>query len=69
VAKFWAADGGSRIAGSAQHLHGGIGVDVDYPIHRHFLWTKALEFRLGGATPTLVRLGRDLAAHPPRENA
>jgi len=70
VAKFWAADGGSRIAGSAQHLHGGIGVDVDYPIHRHFLWTKALEFRLGGATPTLVRLGRDLAAHPPHpENA
>jgi alkylation response protein AidB-like acyl-CoA dehydrogenase len=65
VAKFWAADGGSRIAGSAQHLHGGIGVDVDYPIHRYFLWTKALEFRLGGATPTLVRLGRDMAAHPP----
>jgi len=69
VAKFWAADGGSRIAGSAQHLHGGIGVDVDYPIHRHFLWTKALEFRLGGATPTLVRLGRDLAARPPQEDA
>jgi alkylation response protein AidB-like acyl-CoA dehydrogenase len=67
VAKFWAADGGSRIAGSAQHLHGGIGVDVDYPIHRYFLWTKALEFRLGGATPTLVRLGRDMAAAPPED--
>ena len=65
VAKFWAADGGSRIAGSAQHLHGGIGVDVDYPIHRYFLWTKALEVRLGGAAPTLSRLGRDLAAAPP----
>ncbi len=65
VAKFWAADGGSRVAGSAQHLHGGIGVDVDYPIHRYFLWTKALEFRLGAATPTLVQLGRDLAAAPP----
>ena len=69
VAKFWAADGGSRIAGSAQHLHGGIGVDIDYPIHRYFLWTKALEFRLGGATPTLVRLGRDMAANPPSELA
>ena len=67
VAKFWAADGGSRIAGSAQHLHGGIGVDVDYPIHRYFLWTKALEFRLGAATPTLVRLGRGMAASPPQQ--
>ena len=69
VAKFWAADGGSRIAGSAQHLHGGIGVDVDYPIHRYFLWTKALEYRLGSATPTLARLGRDMATNPPREDA
>ncbi|NNL66515.1 MAG: acyl-CoA dehydrogenase, partial [Myxococcales bacterium] len=67
VAKFWAAEGGSRVAGSAQHLHGGIGVDVDYPIHRYFLWTKALEYRLGSAAPTLARLGRDLAANPPKE--
>lgn len=69
VAKFWAAEGGSRIAGSAQHLHGGIGVDVDYPIHRYFLWSKALEYRLGSAAPTLARLGRDLAAHPPKEDS
>ena len=69
VAGFWAADGGSRIAGSAQHLHGGLGVDVDYPIHRHFLWSKALELRLGGATPSLARLGREMAAAPPSEQA
>ena len=31
VAKFWAADGGARIATACQHLHGGIGVDLDYP--------------------------------------
>jgi len=69
VAGFWAAEGGSRITASAQHLHGGIGVDVDYPIHRYFLWSKALELRLGGATPTLVRLGRDMAARPPEGDA
>jgi alkylation response protein AidB-like acyl-CoA dehydrogenase len=69
VAAFWAAEGGSRITASAQHLHGGIGVDVDYPIHRYFLWSKALELRLGGAAPTLVRLGRHMAAHPPEEAA
>jgi alkylation response protein AidB-like acyl-CoA dehydrogenase len=67
VAKFWAADGGARIANTAQHLHGGIGVDVDYPVHRYFLWTKALELSDGAATPQLVRLGRDLARTGPAE--
>jgi alkylation response protein AidB-like acyl-CoA dehydrogenase len=69
VAKFWAADGGARIAAACQHLHGGIGVDLDYPIHRYFLRSKALELALGGATPHLVRLGRDLAASGPAELA
>jgi alkylation response protein AidB-like acyl-CoA dehydrogenase len=69
VAKFWAAEGGARIAASAQHLHGGIGVDLDYPIHRYFLRSKALELALGGATAQLVRLGRDLAATGPTELA
>jgi len=69
VAGFWAAEAGARIAASAQHLHGGIGVDLDYPIHRYFLWSKAIELRLGGATPTLVRLGRAMAASPPSGGA
>ncbi len=67
VAKFWAADGWARIAAACQHLHGGIGVDLDYPIHRYFLRSKALELALGGATPHLVRLGRDLAESGPAE--
>jgi 3-oxocholest-4-en-26-oyl-CoA dehydrogenase beta subunit len=69
VAKFWAADGGARIAAACQHLHGGIGVDLDYPLHRYFLHSKAHELALGGATPQLVRLGRDLAATGPAELA
>lgn len=64
VAKFWAAEGGSRIANAAQHLHGGLGADLDYPIHRYFLWSKSLELSLGGAAPQLARLGRDLARGP-----
>jgi len=67
IAKFWAADGGSRIANSAMHLHGGIGVDLDYPIHRYFLWAKALELMLGGAAPQLSRLGAQMAADPPQD--
>ena len=57
VAKFWAADGGSRIGHAALHVHGGISIDVDYPIHRYFLWLKQIENTLGAATPELVRLG------------
>jgi len=65
VAKFWAAEGGARITAAAQHLHGGVGVDVDYPIHRYFLAAKALELALGGATQQLARLGRDMARSQP----
>jgi alkylation response protein AidB-like acyl-CoA dehydrogenase len=69
IAKFWAADAGSRIATATQHLHGGMGVDLDYPIHRYFLWTKTLELAHGAATPQLVKLGRDMALSGPQELA
>jgi alkylation response protein AidB-like acyl-CoA dehydrogenase len=62
VAKFWAADGSQRVVHAAQHLHGGIGVDTDYPLHRYFRWAKVLELTLGGATTSLLRLG-ELLAH------
>jgi alkylation response protein AidB-like acyl-CoA dehydrogenase len=61
IAKFWAADGGQRVVHAAQHLHGGMGVDRDYPVHRYFLWAKHLELTLGGATHQLLRLGDILA--------
>ena len=37
VAKYWAAEGGQRVVHAASHLHGGVGVDRDYPLHRYFL--------------------------------
>ena len=51
IAKFWAADGAQRVVHAAQHLHGGIGVDLDYPIHRYFRWAKVLELTLGRGEP------------------
>jgi alkylation response protein AidB-like acyl-CoA dehydrogenase len=69
VAKFWAADAGSRIANSTIHLHGGIGSDVDYPIQRYFLWAKSLELTLGSASPLLRQLGQDMARTGPQEAA
>ena len=64
VAKFWASEGGQRVVHAAQHLHGGMGVDRDYPLHRYFLWAKHLELTVGSATPQLVKLGAMLAAEP-----
>jgi 3-oxocholest-4-en-26-oyl-CoA dehydrogenase beta subunit len=64
TAKFWAAEGGSRIGHAALHVHGGISIDVDYPIHRYFLWIKQIEFTLGSATPQLLKIGRELADTP-----
>jgi len=61
TAKFWAAEGGWRIVHAGHHVHGGVGVDRDYPLHRYFLAHKQLELQLGSATPTLQRLGRLLA--------
>ena len=62
TAKYWAAEGGSRIGHTALHIHGGISIDVDYPVHRYFLWLKTIENTLGAATPQLVRLGERIAA-------
>lgn len=64
IAKFWAADGGHRVAHAAQHLHGGIGLDVDYPVHRYFRWAKVLELHHGTGTDHLRKLGTLLAADP-----
>ena len=64
VAKLWAADGGQRVVHAAVHLHGGVGVDREYPLHRFFLNTKHIELTLGGATDQLLRLGATLAAEP-----
>ena len=64
VAKYWAAEGGQRVVHAATHLHGGVGVDRDYPLHRYFLLTRQIELTLGGANESLRRLGRILAEEP-----
>ncbi|HEU5033903.1 MAG TPA: acyl-CoA dehydrogenase family protein [Mycobacteriales bacterium] len=64
VAKFWVGDGGMRVLHACQHLHGGLGVDLDYPLHRYFVWGKQLEHSLGTPTRQLLSLGASLAATP-----
>ncbi|MEZ4375793.1 MAG: acyl-CoA dehydrogenase family protein [Polyangiaceae bacterium] len=62
VASFWAKDAGNRVVNAAQHIHGGIGFDRDYPLYRYFLGVKTLEQRMGSATSCLSELGQRLAA-------
>jgi 3-oxocholest-4-en-26-oyl-CoA dehydrogenase beta subunit len=61
TAKFWAADAGHRVAHTAVHVHGGLGIDTSYPVHRYFAAAKHHEFALGGATAQLRRIGAALA--------
>ena len=64
TAKFWAADAGHRVAHTAVHVHGGVGIDLGYPLQRYFAAAKHNEFSLGGATTQLRRIGAALAASP-----
>ncbi|MET7651723.1 acyl-CoA dehydrogenase family protein [Streptomyces sp. NPDC005486] len=64
VAKIWASEGVRRVVQTAQHLHGGFGADVDYPLHRYHAWAKYLELSLGPAAAHEEALGDLLAAHP-----
>ncbi|MDX3579983.1 acyl-CoA dehydrogenase family protein [Streptomyces sp. FL07-04A] len=64
LAKIWASEGVRRIVQTAQHLHGGFGADVDYPLHRYHAWAKHLELSLGPAAAHEEALGDLLAAHP-----
>ena len=67
LAKYFVAEAGARIVAASQHLHGGMGVDRDYPVHRFYLWAKQLELDLGGTTASLIRIGRILAEMPLEE--
>lgn len=56
-----ANDTGHRVGHMAQHVHGGMGVDISYPIHRFLYWSRALNAAMGGTEHQLARLGDWLA--------
>ena len=60
VASWFAAEAGQRAVFATQHLHGGMGADISYPIHRYFLWGKQIELLLGPPSGQLARLGGQL---------
>jgi acyl-CoA dehydrogenase len=63
TAAWWAAEAGQHAVHLTQHLHGGMGADITYPVHRFFLWGKQIELLLGGASALLAELGEALEGH------
>lgn len=63
TAKVWSAEGVRAVAATAQHLHGGMGADLDYPLHRYHAWAKHLELYLGPAPAYEEEVGEILATH------
>ncbi|HEY8479379.1 MAG TPA: acyl-CoA dehydrogenase family protein [Spirillospora sp.] len=57
VAAYNACDPVVKALYTCQHLHGGIGLDVTYPLHRYFAWGRQCAHLLGGADDALDSLG------------
>ncbi len=62
VACWYATEAAERIQHTVQHLHGGLGADTTFPVHRRLLWTMRTNALLGGPSRQLVRLGAALIA-------
>ncbi|MGP5724448.1 acyl-CoA dehydrogenase family protein [Arthrobacter rhombi] len=56
TASWWAREGGFRVVHAAQHLHGGMGADVDSHIHRFFLWVRELDVLWGTSAQVIEEL-------------
>ncbi|HEX5861814.1 MAG TPA: acyl-CoA dehydrogenase family protein [Nocardioides sp.] len=52
VAAYWTCVEGLPALHTCQHLHGGMGVDETYPLHRYFSWITDLTHALGGPALT-----------------
>jgi alkylation response protein AidB-like acyl-CoA dehydrogenase len=61
IASYNACDPVVKALYTCQHLHGGIGLDVTYPLHRYFAWGKHVGHLLGGAEDQLDSLGAVIA--------
>lgn len=62
ITKAWAGDVGHRVSYASQHLHGGMGIDRDYPLWRYCLWARHNEMMLGASAQQLAALGERIAA-------
>ena len=64
MAKYFAAEAGQRVVRAAQHLHGGVGVDRDYPLAPLLPVGQAARAHPRRRQPPAHPLGHLLAAQP-----
>jgi len=57
AARLWSVRAAQSIVRTGHQLHGGVGVDLDYPLHRFTRRSAWLSQRLGGAPAALHELG------------
>ncbi|MEO6884825.1 MAG: acyl-CoA dehydrogenase family protein, partial [Jatrophihabitantaceae bacterium] len=57
VAGYWLAAEVPTALQVCHHLHGGLGVDITYPLHRYYSEAKDLARLVGGASARLTRIG------------
>ena len=62
VAAYWLAEQAPAALMTCHHLHGGIGMDVSYPLHRYSSLVRDLVRFVGGAEYRLDRLGATVGA-------
>lgn len=61
VAALWLTEEIPPAMHTCHHLHGGLGVDTTYPMHRHYSWIKDLAALMGGVEPAVDRLADQVA--------
>jgi alkylation response protein AidB-like acyl-CoA dehydrogenase len=57
VAAYWLATEVPPALQTCHHLHGGLGVDITYPLHRYYSHGKDLARFVGGSELQLDRIG------------
>jgi 3-oxo-4-pregnene-20-carboxyl-CoA dehydrogenase alpha subunit len=65
IAAYWLAQEAPAAARACHHLHGGIGLDVEYPLHRYSSMISDLARFVGGADYRLAVLARGTTPRTP----
>jgi hypothetical protein len=63
IAAYWLAAEMPRALQVCHHLHGGLGVDITYPLHRYYSHGKDLARLAGGAAANLDSIGARCSSH------
>jgi alkylation response protein AidB-like acyl-CoA dehydrogenase len=62
TAAYWLSSEALPALRTCHHLHGGLGLDASYPLHRHTALVRDLVRHLGGAERCLDRLGAECSS-------